>query len=230
MADASLPQTSLNAWPTVSPELPRHTLVWLRAGAPWVALSGASERRVRAWLCARLPAVVARRQGDEPENFLRLGVALPASEGKQRLCFSAPFSLIETHRGPLSLPEVSESCPGNWKDALRHLIAVTRAIALEPCVYGSFAWQALTGERYVSPNSDIDLLWRPRDAAQVDALIATMVRWEQVTCRRADGEVLLANGDAVCWRELASGSSRILVKSDASVALRARLDFLAAFA
>jgi len=210
--------------------LPRHTLVWLRTDATWVALCGASERRLQEWLCARRPAVVARRQGDEPEDFLRLGVALPASEGKQRLCFAAPLSSIECYRGPLSLREVIESCPGEWKDAQRRLVEVTRAIALEPCVYGSFAWQALTGQPYVSPSSDIDLLWHPRDAAQVDALIAAIVRWEQVTRRRADGEVLLANGDAVCWRELASASPRILVKSDASVALRPRLDFLAAFA
>lgn len=141
-----------------------------------------------------------------------------------------PLSSIDCHRGPLSLREVIESCPRDWQDALRHLIVVTRAIRLEPCVYGSFAWQALTGKRYLAPGSDIDLLWRPRDAAQLDKLIATLIRWEQVTGRRADGEVLLSNGDAVCWRELASESSRILVKSDASVALRERSDFLAAFA
>ena len=185
---------------------------------------------MRAWLDAQLPAVVARRQGDEPDHYLRLGVALPPSEGKERLCLAAPLSSIDYHRGPLSLREVIESCPGDWKDALLRLIASTRAIALEPGVYGSFAWQALTGERYLAPSADIDLLWRPRDAAQVDALIAAIVRWEHVSCRRADGEVLLANGDAVCWRELASGSSRILVKSEASVALRERSDFLAAFA
>ena len=213
------------------PDLPRHTLVWLRPDASWVALCGSSERRLRAWLDARLPAVVARRQGDEPDpDWVRLGVALPPSEGKTRLNLAAPLSSIECQRGPLSLREVIESCPGNWRDALRHLIVITKAIQLEPRVYGSFAWQALTGERYLAPSSDIDLLWRPRDAAQLDTLIAALIQWEQVTGRRADGEVLLSNRDAVCWRELASGSSRILVKSDASVALRERSDFLAAFA
>ena len=174
--------------------------------------------------------VVARRQGDEPDHYLRLGVALPPSECKERLSLAAPLSSIDRHRGPLSLKEVIASCPGDWKDALFRLVALSRAIALEPGVYGSFTWQALTGERYLVPSSDIDLLWRPRDSAQLDKLIATMIRWEQETGRRADGEVLHSNGDAVCWRELASGSSRILVKSDASVALRERSDFLAAFA
>ena len=115
-------------------------------------------------------------------------------------------------------------------DPLFRLAALARAIAVDPGVYGSFAWQALTGERYLAPGSDIDLLWRPRDTAQLDSLIAALIEWEQETGRRADGEVLLANGDAVCWRELASGSARVLVKSDAAVALRERADFLAACA
>jgi len=174
--------------------------------------------------------VVARRQGDEPDDCLRLGVALPASEGKRRLCLAAPRSSIQSHRGPLSLREVIDAGPGDWNDALHRLAEAADAIALEPGVYGSFAWQVLTGQGYLTSSSDIDLLWRPRSAAQLDALTGLLFRWERETGRRADGEVLLPDGDAACWRELRRESPRVLVKSHASVALRARSDLLNAFA
>jgi phosphoribosyl-dephospho-CoA transferase len=139
--------------------------------------------------------------------------------------------LAITHvRDALTLREVVESCPIEWQDAARDLAAISTAIALEPRVYGSFAWQALTGDCYVAPTSDIDLAWRPRSAGQHEALTAALLRWELSTGRRADGEVLLPGGEAVCWRELANESARILFKSGSSVALRARADFLAALA
>ena len=97
-------------------------------------------------------------------------------------------------------------------------------------MYGSFAWQALTRERYVDGNSDIDLLWRPQREAEIAALIATLTEWERLVRRRADGEVLLPNGDAVCWRELAGESKHVLVKSQSAVALHGRAEVLAQFA
>jgi phosphoribosyl-dephospho-CoA transferase len=186
--------------------------------------------RVRAWLEAGRPAVAARLQGDEPPGFLRFGIALPLSAGKQRLSFAAPRSAIKHSRGSLELREIVDRCPRSWQDDLRGLLADASAIALEPHVYGSFAWQALTGDRYVGPASDIDLVWRPRSTGQLDALTAALLRWERSSGRRADGEVVLSSGDAVCWRELSSETTRVLVKSASSVALRARSDCLAALA
>jgi phosphoribosyl-dephospho-CoA transferase len=225
-----LPPISRIAWPAVLPELPRHTLVWIDASAPWVALGGAPREHLRAWLDTGRPAVAARLLGDEPAGFVRLGVALPPSTGKQRLGFAVPRSAIKRVRDALTLREIADASPVEWQDAVRGLLDIASAISLEPRVYGSFAWQALTRERYVGPASDIDLAWRPRSAAQLDALTAGLVRWERSTGRRADGEVVLPSGDAVCWRELAGERARILVKSRSSVALRERSDFLAALA
>ena len=214
----------------MSPELPRHSLVWIDAAAHWIALCKTPVARLRAWLEADRPAVAARLQGDEPASFVRLGIALPPSMGKQRLSFAAPRSAIKHVRGTLLLREIVDAFPASWLDDVRSLLAIASAIALEPRVYGSFAWQALTGDRYVGPTSDIDLVWRPCSTGQLDALTAALLRWERSTGRRADGEVVLPSGDAVCWRELSSESSRVLVKSASSVALRARSDCLATLA
>ena len=222
-----MPPILRSAWPTVSPELRRHTLVWVDASARWAALGDTPVESLRAWLEADRPAVAARLQGDEPTGFLRLGIALP---GKRRLALAAPRTAIKQVRDALVLREIVDWCPVSWQGDIRGLLAIASQIALEPRVYGSFAWQALTGDIYVGPTSDIDLLWRPRSAPQFHALTAALFCWERSTGRRADGEVVLSSGDAVCWRELSSESMRVLVKSGSSVALRARSDCVAAIA
>ena len=209
------------------PDLPRHTLVRLTPGAAWFTMPGSSAHCLRKWFAANRPAMVARRQGDEPTDFVRLGVALP---GKQRLTLAVDRSCIAHARAPLSLPEVIESCPVEWIAPLRLLISLAQRMQLQPGVYGSFAWQALTRERYVDKSSDIDLLWPLATATKVATVIAMLAEWERCTQRRADGEVLMPNGDAVCWRELAGASEHVLVKSQFTVAMRSRADVLAQFA
>jgi phosphoribosyl-dephospho-CoA transferase len=83
-------------------------------------------------------------------------------------------------------------------------------------VFGSLAWQALSGLPYLTPQSDIDLLWHPQSNAQLQQGIALLARWEQTSGLRADGEVLFGAGSAVSWREWATSKSgngqRVLVK------------------
>jgi phosphoribosyl-dephospho-CoA transferase len=210
-------------------DLPRHTLVWLKRGSAWTALSGSPSWLLDEWFRAYRPAVIARRQGDEPAGWLRLGVPLPPARGKQRLSLAVHPLSVEEVRAPLALTDVIGCCPPEWMAPLQSLRAMARDVGLTPGVYGSFAWQALTGERYVGPGSDIDLVWHPQDATQLAALLGMLARWEESAQRRADGEIVLPNGDAVCWRELAGESSRLLVKSALAVALHRRSDVLAQF-
>jgi phosphoribosyl-dephospho-CoA transferase len=209
------------------PDLPRHTLVQLASEASWLTMPGSSSPCLRKWFAAGRPAMVARRHGDEPADFVRLGVALP---GKRRLSLAVHPSRIAHSRAPLSLPEVMKACPAEWAASLQLLNSLTLRTQLQPGVYGSFAWQALTRECYVDESSDIDLLWAPASAAEVDTVITVLTEWERCTQRRADGEVLMPNGGAVCWRELAGASRHVLVKSQSTVALRSRADVLAQFA
>jgi phosphoribosyl-dephospho-CoA transferase len=90
-------------------------------------------------------------------------------------------------------------------------------------VFGSLAWQALSGLPYLTPQSDIDLLWHPQSNAQLQQGIALLARWEQTSGLRADGEVLFGAGSAVSWREWATSKSgngqRVLVKRASSAEL-----------
>jgi len=69
-----------------------------------------------------------------------------------------------------------------------------------------------------SPESDVDLLWRPRNAAELERGTALLAAWEKSEGRRADGEILFADPAGrelgVSWREWATArSGRVLVKT-----------------
>jgi phosphoribosyl-dephospho-CoA transferase len=66
-------------------------------------------------------------------------------------------------------------------------------------VFGGLLWQALTGLPYLSATSDLDLLWPgPVGPAFLDGLADLAAQAPM----RLDGEICLADGFAVNWREL----------------------------
>ncbi|MBB5865111.1 malonate decarboxylase holo-[acyl-carrier-protein] synthase [Xanthomonas sp. 3058] len=192
----------------------RHALVWLRPSAPWQALTPGAQRRLQHWFAAGLPAVVARRDGSEALGTLRLGVPLPPSEDKQRLSLTAKAADIVRRAAPLQLQAVTAHAPGPMQPALQALLTQTRAHALQPRVFGSFAWQALTGLAYVHAQSDLDLLWSIATPEQAHAVVVLLQCWQHRHGLRADGELLLPDGSAVNWREYAGSAQQVLVKSD----------------
>ena len=106
---------------------------------------------------------------------------------------------------------------------------------MELRVFGSVAWEALTGLRYLTPASDIDLLWWPADAAQVAEVIALLRAWESGHGIRADGEVEFDDGTAVAWREwdhvarTSNSQRRVLGKTLHGPRIRAFSDLAAQF-
>ncbi|MBN6151740.1 malonate decarboxylase holo-[acyl-carrier-protein] synthase [Xanthomonas sp. AmX2] len=207
----------------------RHDLVWLDAGAPWQPRTPGAQARLQAWFDAGHPAIVARHDPADADDHLRLGVPLPPAEDKQRLSLSAPRISVVRRRAPLALDEVRRHAPADWQAPLQDLQALGDGLELQPRVFGAFAWQALTGLRYVHVGSDIDLLWQVPAPAQARALLAQLAQWEQRHGRRADGELLLPDGRAVSWRELAGGSAQLLVKALRDCRLQPRAALLQAW-
>lgn len=206
----------------------RHELAWLAAEARIAAVDPVNLQRAKSWFARGLPAVVTRQDSDR--EWLALGIPLPPGECKKRIALRVPSSDIVRVSPPLPLPDVIASAPPAWRQPLTALTVSAAAIGIGLRVYGSLAWQHLTGADYLTPDSDIDLLWRPGGQPQLRAGLMLLSSWEAQSGLRADGEVWLADGLAVAWRELLNGATSVLVKNLRSVELRGREDVLARLA
>src|SRR3954447_17708746 len=81
-------------------------------------------------------------------------------------------------------------------------------------------------------HSDVDLLFAPRGWGAVEELLAALGGLDgfgSADGPRLDGEILLPDGGAVAWRELASRPSKLLVKGPMDVTLRDRAAVAALF-
>ncbi len=119
------------------------------------------------------------------------------------------------------MTEVIEHAPVARRPALAELVARGAALDTTFAVYGSYAWQAISGEACVTSGSDLDLLWAAHDAAQVARVVDLLLRWERDCDLRADGEARFADGADIAWRELAGDATRVLVKRADRVAIEA---------
>ena len=161
--------------------------------------------------------------GNESGEIISAGLALPPAQGKRRIAFSVSVYDIARCTPPLLLADALAHAPVEWQPALAELDASATTIELELRVFGSLAWQALSGLPYLTPRSDIDLLWHPHSHAQLQQGIALLARWEHDSGLRADGEVLFGENSAVSWREWATlkpdDIQRVLVKRESSAQL-----------
>jgi phosphoribosyl-dephospho-CoA transferase len=93
-------------------------------------------------------------------------------------------------------------------------------------VFGSLAWQSLTGLDYMTGRSDLDVLLEFRRETDVDRFVAGVAAIEIEAPMRLDGELMRVDGAAANWREFYGGGSELLVKSIGSVILIERQQFI----
>ncbi len=181
------------------------------AALPWVA-----DWAARGW-----PLMVRRPAETDAPGRVPLGLPLPPSAGKLRLAFDLAPEALGGFEPPPPLSSAMAGAPPAWGDMLARLVALEPEVR----VFGALAWQALTGLEYLSPTSDLDLLWpMPRD--RLEDLLAAIAAAEAEAPMRLDGELVRPDGAAVNWRELTAGADEVLVKRLDSVALQSRRAFL----
>ena len=214
----------------------RHDLVWLtshgwqqvRAGAPPEAVDALDLWRDAGW-----PATVRRAEVDLGAGEVAIGFALPPPRGKgARLRVGSRVELADVTRSSRALPLVGalDAVPAAWRAPLAALEREAFEAGLGLEVYGSVALEALTGQPYLTPGSDIDLLLRPVNRSQLMAGLALLAR--HAATLPLDGEVVFADASAVAWKELRAAfdsapGTRVLAKGLDRVALVAPEELIA---
>jgi len=206
--------------------LSRHDLAWLTLRG-WERASrdapAGTRDAIAGWGRAGWPGVVTRAHADLGPGQVALGIALPprpVDGSKPRIALSCGAGDIDRAGPALALADAVEAAPSAWRKALAALDEEAVDAGLNLRVYGSLAFQALTGQAYVTARSDIDLLLHPATALDYRYALALLARHARVL--PLDGEIVFGGGLAVAWKELAGaqhGQVRVLSKSLQGIAL-----------
>ena len=186
----------------------------------------AVEPLVARWAEEGWPAIRRRAIPGEPSG-MALGMPLPPFAGKRRLAFVVQTDDVVSIARPPSLHVASGSAPSSWRSTLERLDELSLRHAVGARVFGSLAWQTLTGLDYVTRHSDLDLLLDIDRDTDLDRLTADLATIEATAPIRLDGELMRPDGAAVNWRELHSGADEVLVKRIDGVGLLDRRAFIA---
>jgi len=170
------------------------------------------------------PVIVRRRMAGDPTDRVPVGVPLPPAAGKMRIALTVPEQAVLERSPPPSLLAVSREADPAWGPTLRALVALGARHGVSPAAFGSLLWQYRTGLAYLSPRSDLDVLWPVRADCEIGALVAGIAAAERGAPMRIDGEIAFPDGEAVNWRELhlalnQDGPSEVLAKSIGGVRL-----------
>jgi phosphoribosyl-dephospho-CoA transferase len=201
----------------------RHDWVYLRADAN-LAFAPADETTLafaHDWLAQGRPFVVARQS--ESAGKLALGLALPVEFATRRLACTADHADVVRSRNPLTVDEAAHVLPMQDTLALRRFAGAVAGHALQVGVYGSTAWESLSGLRYRHEESDVDIVCDVASSAGLSACLGAFAEGTRDFRSRLDGEIRFTGGRAVAWRELAEAcagtSSLVLAKSERDIAL-----------
>lgn len=199
----------------------RHDLVWLTE-AGWedvIRQSDADQHpALEKWRTADGPVIVRRADDAAETGQLCIGVALPpdADGNKPRIGVRVSTEWVRESRGPMPLADVIEAAPAQWQAALKALEAEAAQRQLSFRVYGSLALQRLTGQRYLSARSDIDVLFLPASVTELGRGTGLLSYFSGLL--PLDGEIVFPGRKAVSWKEWiqamhARGNPRVLAKS-----------------
>ncbi len=209
----------------------RHQLVWLN-DAGWQATIAAApvahQAPLRDWQRRKAPLVVRRHEPGARADELCLGLPLPpdpVSGNKLRIALKVRREHIEAIKPALPL-HLALAVEAPWRTTLIALQKAAQRFQFQ--VYGSLAMQAMTGLPYLSASSDIDLLFHPADATQLNEGLALL--GEFAASLPLDGEIIFPGDQAVAWKEwrhALAHPAKVLVKTGNAVQLCDPADLLA---
>jgi phosphoribosyl-dephospho-CoA transferase len=181
---------------------------------------------VADWARLDRPVIVRRRMAGELPDCVPAALPLPPCHGKRRLAFTFSSSAALTARPAVLLRDAARAAPAEWQSIIAALLDFGDTIETAPRVFGALLWEHATGLPYLSPQSDLDLLWSISDANTAHSLVARLHQLDAKSPVRLDGELELPEGAAVNWRELArtleDQNGDVLVKTMDGVEMRSK--------
>jgi phosphoribosyl-dephospho-CoA transferase len=181
---------------------------------------------VADWARLRRPAIVRRRIAGDSLDSIPAALPLPPCHGKLRLAFSFSSDAAVIALPPVPLRDATPAAPAKWQPILAALLELGEAVEITPRVFGALLWQHTTGLPYLTNRSDLDLLWPISDERSAASLVEGLLQLDASSPVRLDGEIELADGAAVNWRELgqtvANSTAEVLVKTMDGVEVRTR--------
>lgn len=209
----------------------RHDLVFLHPDAAFRFACGAADpaltAAVREWIEAGRPLVTARQPAGSAEAVL--GLALPLAQARRRVTCLVERRAIARVAPPLAPLRCLARLPADQAEVLAILDKSLNAVGVRVGVYGSLAWEAVSGEAYRTSDSDIDLVCDVHTLAQYHAALQFLEAAAARLSCRLDGEVRFPDGHAVAWRELLAHPEdlgAVLAKGPAEVRLMPVADLL----
>ena len=181
---------------------------------------------VAEWAQLGRPVIVRRRMVGDFADSVPAALPLPPYLGKRRLAFSFSSGEAITALPPVLLCDAARTAPTEWQPTIGALLDVGDAVEIAPRVFGALLWQHTTGLPYLTDRSDLDLLWSISDERNAALLVERLLEVDASSPVRLDGELELADGAAVNWRELAQAVANpiaeVLVKTMDGVEVRTR--------
>jgi len=181
------------------------------------SMSLAAEKYMRDWVIAEKPLVGRSRLACDPivNESLPVGLMVYLLNGaKQRLNLLTQSDFVFKVDEPLLLANVLRTLPRPLRLAAQNFLTMFQNEPVVLRVYGSAFWSYEDGSNRMNTQSDIDLLIQVKKTCDVINIAKKCVAFSKVSGVSLDGEIEFPNGESVSWREFASESQELLVKTD----------------
>jgi phosphoribosyl-dephospho-CoA transferase len=187
----------------------RHTLAYFASEAWGGIVAGQVDPVLLDWADNKWPAIIRRPDCSDTGYTIPLGLPLPPSMGKRRICLRCDHQAILRTAPPPLLQDAASTAPDSWQ------VTIAALLILSPRArcFGSLAWALLTGMPYLCDTSDLDLIVDVEDAAAADQVAQRLVSIADTAPMAIDAELTTPSGSAVQWREWNSGAGSVMVKS-----------------
>jgi malonate decarboxylase holo-[acyl-carrier-protein] synthase len=207
----------------------RHDLVWLDKtyckSNEYLINSFSDESIILNWIEKNNPFVVTRQLDNNTEN-INLAFLLPLEEDKKRVGIIVNKKIISKHSHPMKLSSVLLKIEKKWHSPLKELVTSFLSFDMDLFVFGSSMWESVIEKKYMTENSDVDLLWSPNSYSQLEVGLTILKEWMNKYPLKIDGEVEFPCESACSWKELLNDDDNIIVKGLNKVSLELKADFV----